>query len=66
VRTFNCLKKEDIDTVGELVEKTEDDLLDIRNFGKRSLEEVIEKLASVELELAEAPSAEELVEEEDG
>ncbi|MFW5866411.1 MAG: DNA-directed RNA polymerase subunit alpha [Armatimonadota bacterium] len=66
VRTFNCLKKENIDTVGELVEKTEEELLDIRNFGKRSLEEVIEKLASVELELAEAASAEELVEEEDG
>jgi DNA-directed RNA polymerase subunit alpha len=66
VRTFNCLKKENIDTVGELVEKTEEDLLDIRNFGKRSLEEVIETLASVELELAEPASAEELVEEEDG
>lgn len=66
VRTFNCLKKENIDTVGELVEKTEEDLLDIRNFGKRSLEEVIEKLASVDLELAEAAAAEELVEEEDG
>ncbi|MBD3292472.1 MAG: DNA-directed RNA polymerase subunit alpha [Armatimonadia bacterium] len=66
VRTFNCLKKENIDTVGELVQRTEDDLLDIRNFGKRSLEEVIEKLASVELALAEPASAEELVEEEDG
>lgn len=66
VRTFNCLKKENIDAVGELVDKTEEDLLDIRNFGKRSLEEVIEKLASVELELAESASAEELVEEEDG
>ncbi len=66
VRTFNCLKKENIDTVGELVERTEDDLLDIRNFGKRSLEEVIETLAAVDLELAEPASAEELVEEEDG
>ncbi|MGI5817435.1 MAG: DNA-directed RNA polymerase subunit alpha [Armatimonadota bacterium] len=66
VRTFNCLKKENIDTVGQLVERTEEDLLDIRNFGKRSLEEVIEKLASVELDLAEPAAAEELVEEEDG
>jgi len=66
VRTFNCLKKENIDTVGELVERTEDDLLNIRNFGKRSLEEVIEKLAAVDLSLREPASAEELVEEEDG
>ncbi len=66
VRTFNCLKKENIDTVGELIKQTEEDLLNIRNFGKRSLEEVIEKLAAVELALAEPAAAEELVEEEDG
>lgn len=66
VRTFNCLKKENIDTVGELVQRTEEDLLGIRNFGKRSLEEVIEKLAAVELTLQEPAAAEELVEEEDG
>ena len=66
VRTFNCLKKENIDTVGELLERTEDDLLNIRNFGKRSLEEVIEKLAALELSLREPAAAEELVEEEDG
>ena len=66
VRTFNCLKKESIDTVGQLIEHTEDELLNIRNFGKRPLEEVIEKLAAGELTLAEPASAEELVEEEDG
>lgn len=66
VRTFNCLKKENIDTVGELVARTEEGLLNIRNFGKRSLEEVIEKLAAVDLGLREAEAAEELVEEEDG
>ncbi len=66
VRTFNCLKKENINTVGELVQKTEEELLAIRNFGKRSLEEVIEKLAAVDLSLREPASAEELVEEEDG
>jgi DNA-directed RNA polymerase subunit alpha len=66
VRTFNCLKKEDIDSIGDLVSKTEDDLLDIRNFGKRSLEEVIEVLAAADLTLAEPEAAEELVEEEDG
>ncbi len=66
VRTLNCLKKENIDTVGELVTRTEEDLLNIRNFGKRSLEEVIEKLAAVDLSLREPEAAEELVEEEDG
>lgn len=66
VRTFNCLKKENINTVGELVARTEEDLLSIRNFGKRSLEEVIEKLAALDLSLREPDGAEELVEEEDG
>lgn len=66
VRTFNCLKKDNINTVGDLVQKTENELLDIRNFGKRSLEEVIESLAAVEMSLAEPDGAEELVEEEDG
>ncbi|MCE5238708.1 DNA-directed RNA polymerase subunit alpha [bacterium] len=51
VRTFNCLKKESINTLGELVQRTETDLLNIRNFGKRSLEEVLEKLAQSELSL---------------
>lgn len=54
VRTFNCLKKEDINTLGELIQRTEDELLAIRNFGKRSLEEVIEKLEQYELQLADA------------
>lgn len=66
VRTFNCLKKEDIHTVGDLVQRTESELLDIRNFGKRSVEEVIESLAAVDMELTEPDDAEELVEEEDG
>jgi len=51
VRTFNCLKKENINTVGELLQRTEDELLAIRNFGKRSLEEVIAKLAQFDLML---------------
>lgn len=53
VRTFNCLKKESINTLGELVRKSPEDLLGIRNFGKRSLEEAIEKLAQFGLSLAE-------------
>ncbi len=67
VRTFNCLKKESVNSVGELIERTEQELLDIRNFGKRSLEEVIQKLAQFELALREpVETEEELVEEEDG
>jgi len=67
VRTFNCLKKENINTLGELVERTEEELLNIRNFGKRSLEEVIQKLAQFDIGLREPSEAEEqLVEEEDG
>ncbi len=67
VRTFNCLKKESVNSVGELIQRTEQELLDIRNFGKRSLEEVIQKLAQFELALREpVETEEELVEEEDG
>jgi DNA-directed RNA polymerase subunit alpha len=51
VRTFNCLKKESINSLGELIQRTEADLLNIRNFGKRSLDEVLEKLAQYELGL---------------
>ena len=53
VRTFNCLKKEAINALGELVKHSEGDLLAIRNFGKRSLEEVIQKLAQFDLSLVE-------------
>jgi DNA-directed RNA polymerase subunit alpha len=57
VRTYNCLKKERIDTLSVLIEQTEEDLLSIRNFGKRSLQEVIDKLADMELSLKQAPGA---------
>jgi len=53
VRTFNCLKKENINTLGEVVQRTSEELLAIRNFGKRSMEEVIEKLGQYDLYLAE-------------
>ena len=51
VRTFNCLKKENINTLGELIQRTESELLNIRNFGRRSLEEVLERLAQYDLRL---------------
>ena len=43
-RPRNCLKRAQVDTVGELLERTEDDLLAITNFGQKSLDEVLEKL----------------------
>jgi DNA-directed RNA polymerase subunit alpha len=43
-RPRNCLKRAQVNTVGELVQKTEDDLLAITNFGQKSLDEVIQKL----------------------
>jgi DNA-directed RNA polymerase subunit alpha len=53
VRSYNCLKREGVQTVGELVQKTEQDLLDIRNFGQKSIEEVKQKLAELGLSLAD-------------
>lgn len=53
VRTFNCLKKEAVNTLGDLIQRTENELLNIRNFGKRSLEEVLERLVQYNLQLRE-------------
>jgi len=57
VRTSNCLRREGIGTVGELIQRTEADLMNIRNFGRKSLQEVKAKLAGMNLTLA-PPSAE--------
>jgi DNA-directed RNA polymerase subunit alpha len=43
-RPRNCLRRAQVQTVGELIEKSEDDLLNITNFGQKSLEEVVAKL----------------------
>ena len=43
-RPRNCLKRAQVNTIGELLNKTEDDLLAITNFGQKSLDEVVEKL----------------------
>ncbi|AEW03884.1 DNA-directed RNA polymerase subunit alpha [Sulfobacillus acidophilus DSM 10332] len=51
VRSFNCLKRAGINTVGELTSKTDEDMMKVRNLGKKSLEEVKEKLASLGLSL---------------
>lgn len=54
VRSYNCLKREGIHTVGELVTRTEADLLDIRNFGQKSIDEVKEKLYGLGLVLKDS------------
>lgn len=60
-RPRNCLRRAQIQTVGELVEKTEDELLNITNFGQKSLEEVAAKLDELGLSLAHSgESAEEI------
>ncbi|MBR3965335.1 MAG: DNA-directed RNA polymerase subunit alpha [Clostridia bacterium] len=51
VRSFNCLKRAGIDTVEDLVSRTEDEMIKVRNLGKKSLEEVIQKLDSLGLAL---------------
>lgn len=51
VRSYNCLKRAGINTVGELIMKTEEDMMKVRNLGKKSLEEVDEKLNSLGLGL---------------
>ena len=56
-RSYNCLKREGIHTIGELVAHTEQDLLDIRNFGMKSIDEVKEKLQSLGLALKASPLA---------
>ena len=51
VRSYNCLKREGINTVGDLIQKSEAELLDIRNFGQKSIDEVKAKLDELGLEL---------------
>ncbi|HVS67456.1 MAG TPA: DNA-directed RNA polymerase subunit alpha C-terminal domain-containing protein, partial [Mycobacteriales bacterium] len=55
VRSYNCLKREGIHTVGELVSRSEADLMDIRNFGQKSIDEVKGKLAGLGLALKDSP-----------
>ena len=51
VRSFNCLKRANIHKVGDLIEKTEEEMMKVRNLGKKSLDEVIQKLAQFGLSL---------------
>jgi DNA-directed RNA polymerase subunit alpha len=54
VRSYNCLKREGIHTVSELVSRSEQDLMDIRNFGQKSIDEVKHKLAELGLTLKDS------------
>ena len=51
VRSYNCLKRASINSVEELTQKTEEDMIKVRNLGKKSLEEVQRKLAELGLSL---------------
>lgn len=54
VRSYNCLKRAGINTVQELVQKSEEDMMKVRNLGKKSLEEVQQKLAGLSLGLKQS------------
>ena len=51
VRSYNCLKRAGINTVGELTQKTSEEMMRVRNLGRKSLKEVIQKLHEIGLEL---------------
>ncbi|MEG0693622.1 MAG: DNA-directed RNA polymerase subunit alpha C-terminal domain-containing protein, partial [Oscillospiraceae bacterium] len=51
VRSFNCLKRAGINTVEDLINKSEDEMMKVRNLGKKSLEEVIAKLKTLGFDL---------------
>jgi len=52
VRSYNCLKRAGINTLSELIEKTEEDMIKVRNLGKKSLKEIKQKLEELNLSLA--------------
>ncbi|MCC8111811.1 MAG: DNA-directed RNA polymerase subunit alpha [Ruminococcus sp.] len=60
VRSFNCLKRAGINTVGDLINKSEEEMLKVRNLGKKSFDEVREKLQSLGFDLASEEETEEV------
>ena len=54
VRSFTCLKRANTNTVEDLISKTQDEMIKVRNLGRKSLEEVEHKLAMMGLSLASA------------
>ncbi|HHT17818.1 MAG TPA: DNA-directed RNA polymerase subunit alpha [Papillibacter sp.] len=57
VRSFNCLKRANINTVEDLISKTEEEMMKVRNLGRKSLEEVVHKLAMMGLSLASSDNS---------
>ena len=51
VRSYNCLKREGVETIGDLIAKSDQELMCIPNFGRKSIEEVRERLAKNNLKL---------------
>ena len=51
VRSFNCLKRAQINTVEDLINRTEEDMMKVRNLGRKSLDEVVAKLNSLGFDL---------------
>ena len=54
VRSYNCLKRAGINTVEELTNKTAEDMMKVRNLGRKSLEEVLAKLKELNLSLSQS------------
>ena len=52
VRAFNCLKRAGVNSVGDLINKSPDEMMKVRNLGKKSLEEVISKLEALGFNLS--------------
>jgi len=57
VRATNCLESEGINTVRDLVSRTEEQLLQVRNFGETTLQEVRERLEAIGLKLGQRPQS---------
>jgi DNA-directed RNA polymerase subunit alpha len=51
VRPYNCLKRAGINTVGDLMQRTEEEIVSVKNFGRKSLDEVRDKLTTLGLSL---------------
>ena len=65
VRSYNCLKRANINTVGELTQKTEEEMMKVRNLGRKSLKEVVQKLREIGLDLKNSTGTSFLDDEDD-
>ena len=57
VRSYNCLKRAGINTLGDLANKTYEDMMKVRNLGKKSLDEILDKLAEMNIQLSPSEEA---------